>query len=304
VAPNVTVEFAEYVTNELFAAAQRACETGRTTMDVIVSSSVDQLVKLVNDGCALHHPSAAAARLPDWASWRDEVFGFTVEPAVIVYRRDLVPPEEVPRTRTELVELLRSRPDRYDGRVGTYDIAQSGIGYLFAAYDARIAPTYGRLVEAFGRAHVVTRCCTSDLVEDLTAGRLLIGYNLLGSYAYGALQRGAPLGIVVPHDYTVVLSRAVLVPTGSRQPTAAFRFVDYLLSERGQREGREASFFFDLNTKLPDGVDGPATLGISGLFNPVTIGPELLAVQDRAKRERFLAEWRRSTQTGGAALRR
>jgi iron(III) transport system substrate-binding protein len=29
---------------------------------------------------------------------------------------------------------------------------------------------------------------------------------------------------------------------------------------------------------------------------PITIGPELLAVQDRAKRERLLSEWRRSTQ--------
>jgi iron(III) transport system substrate-binding protein len=37
-------------------------------------------------------------------------------------------------------------------------------------------------------------------------------------------------------------------------------------------------------------------LASSGLLRPITIGPELLAVQDRAKRERFLSEWRRSTR--------
>jgi hypothetical protein len=36
----------------------------------------------------------------------------------------------------------------------------------------------------------------------------------------------------------------------------------------------------------------------SALLHPIEIGPELLAVQDRAKRERFRAEERCSTQIG------
>jgi iron(III) transport system substrate-binding protein len=46
-------------------------------------------------------------------------------------------------------------------------------------------------------------------------------------------------------------------------------------------------------------VDGPLWLGTSGLLRPITIGPELLAVQDRAKRQRLLGEWRRSIQPEG-----
>src|SRR4051812_14067230 len=42
---------------------------------------------------------------------------------------------QVPRTRVELVELLRSRPELYAGKVVTYDVTQSGIGYLFAFSD-------------------------------------------------------------------------------------------------------------------------------------------------------------------------
>jgi iron(III) transport system substrate-binding protein len=295
VSPNVTVEYNEYLTNDLFSKATTECNATHGTMDLVLSSSVDHLVKLVNDGCAVSYRSPITLQLPPWTRWRDEVFGFTFEPAVIVYNRDLVPPEDVRRTRAELIDLLRTKPEKYNGKVGSYDISQTGVGYLFASYDAHGTTTFGRLLEAFGRAGLVASCCTTDLVSDLTSGRLAIGYNLIGSYAVGAVRRGAHLAIVIPRDYTVVLSRAVFIPRLSRNPVNAFRFLDYLLSERGQRKSREASFFFSFAGTLPEEVDGPLWLASSGLLRPITIGPELLAVQDRAKRQRFLSEWRRST---------
>ncbi|KTS40542.1 ABC transporter substrate-binding protein, partial [Methylobacterium indicum] len=240
------------------------------------------------------HRSFETARQPDWAAWRDEVFGFTTEPAVIAYRPDLVPPEDLPHSRVALVDLLRRKPEAYAGKIGSYDITLSGIGYLFAAYDARSAATYGRLVEAFGRADLKVRCCTGDLIADLEAGRLAIGYNLLGSYVYRAMRRGARIGLVVPRDYTLVLSRAVLVPVTARAVGDAFAFVDYLLSARGQRVSREEAFFFDRTGPLPPGVEGPPSFATAGILRPITVGPVLLAVQDRAKRARFLAEWRQS----------
>jgi iron(III) transport system substrate-binding protein len=293
--PTVTVEYNEYLTNDLFNQAATECDAKQGTMDLVLSSSVDQLVKLVNDGCALNYRSALTLQLPPWTRWRDEVFGFTFEPAVIVYNRDLVLPEDMRRTRAELIDLLRTKPEQYNGKVGSYDISQSGVGYLFASYDAHGTTTFGRLLEAFGRASLVASCCTTDLLSDLSSGRLAIGYNLIGSYAVGAIRRGAHLAIVIPRDYTVVLSRAVFVPRFSRNPVSAFRFLDYLLSERGQKKSREASFFFSFEETLPEEVDGPLWLASSGLLRPITIGPELLAVQDRAKRQRFLSDWRRST---------
>ena len=292
--PEVTVEYTEYLTNELFARATAACEGEDEFADLMLSSSVDHLVKLVNDGCAAPYRSPTTLRMPSWTRWRDEVFGFTFEPAVIVYNQNLVPPEDVRRTRAELIDLLRSKPEAYQGKIGTYDISQSGIGYLFASYDARGTTIFGRLLEAFGRAQVVTSCCTTDLLSDISAGRLAIGYNLIGSYAVAAVRRGAPLRVVIPRDYTIVLSRAAFVPRAARDAATGFRFLDYLLSERGQRKSHEASFYFSADLPIPEEVDGPMWLTSAGLLRPITIGPELLAVQDRAKRERLLAEWRRS----------
>ena len=42
-------------------------------------------MKLVNDGWTQPHRSADTTLVPAWANWRDEAYGFTLEPAVIVY---------------------------------------------------------------------------------------------------------------------------------------------------------------------------------------------------------------------------
>lgn len=292
--PAVAIDYTNYLTNEINELAAAACDQGRAMGDLLLSSSVDQLVKLVNDGCARPHVSPQTAAVPRWAKWRDEVFGFTFEPAVIVYNRDLVPADEVPRTRAALADLLRDQPARYHGKVGTYDVALSGIGLLFAFFDAEQSSAFGRLIESFGRAEGVTRCCTGEILDAVERGEALIGYNMLGSYAYGRLKAGARIGIVLPRDYTIVLSRGVLVPRQSQRPELAGRFIDYLLSPEGQQRAREQSFFFSADGPLPPGVDGPDSLINSGLFRPIVIGPGLLAVQDRARRQRFLDETTRS----------
>jgi len=289
--PGTTVEVVEYVTNDLFQAAQAACVSGTALGDLYLSSAVDQLVKLANDGCAQQISAPNLASLPRWANWRDEVFGFTYEPIVMVYNRDLIPAEDVPRTHVELAELLRQKADAYVGKVGTYDIRLSGIGYLLAFNDSRqTTTTYGRLLESLGRARVVLRCCTAEILEEIAEGRLLIGYNMLASYAYERVRQGAPLGIVMPADYTLVLSRGAMVTAEASRPEVASRFVDYLVSRRGQEVAASKSFFFGNDGAAPPDIEGPDVV-TSGVARPITIGPTLLAVQDAARRKRFLDDW-------------
>lgn len=292
--PGTMVEIVEYVTNDLFSTAARICGEGGSLGDVFLSSSVDQLVKLANDGCAQRVEGRDLTHAPRWANWRDEVFGFTFEPIVMVYNRDSMPAADVPRTHLELAELLRRDADRYRGRVGTYDVRLSGIGYLLAFNDARqTTTTYGRLLESLGRAQVVVRCCTSQILDEVAAGRLLIGYNMLGSYAYERVRRGQPIGIVMPADYTLVLSRGAMIPVHAPNPLLATRFINYLLSERGQFVGRSQSFFFGLDGSAPPGIEGPDIV-TAGIARPITVGPTLLAVQDAARRQRFLEDWSQS----------
>jgi iron(III) transport system substrate-binding protein len=50
--PDVSIDYIEYLTNELNALASEACRKQEPLGDLLLSSSVDQLLKLANDGCA------------------------------------------------------------------------------------------------------------------------------------------------------------------------------------------------------------------------------------------------------------
>ena len=78
------------------------------------------------------------------------MFAFTSEPAAIVINRAAFEGLPIPETRQELIEALRARPDVFRGRIGTYDVRQSGLGYLFATQDARASETFWRLMEVMG----------------------------------------------------------------------------------------------------------------------------------------------------------
>ncbi|MDQ0471980.1 ABC transporter substrate-binding protein [Labrys wisconsinensis] len=290
--PGIAVDYDDLPDNALFEAMRRACDSGRAPADIVISAAVDHVVKLANDGCARPRAAGPAPRLPAWAQWRDEVFGFAFEPAVIVYNRTLVPPEDVPHDRPHLIELLRAKPQAYDGRIGTTDIERSEAGYLLAFFDAQESSSFGRLLERIGRANEVLSCCTDELLSAIESGKVLIGYNLTGSAAYRRLRAGAPIGIVLPRDYTLMLSRAAMIPVGAPDAEAGQAFLDYLLSERGQAVAAEQSFFFAVDRPPPPGVDAPGLEESSSRYRPIPVGPSLLAALDQARRKRFLADWR------------
>jgi two-component system sensor histidine kinase TctE len=202
--------------------------------DVVISSAVDLQVNLINDGYTQPHCSAATEALPDWANWRDEAFGFTYEPAVIAYNREQVPEAEVPRSRPALIRLLQTQAERYRRRVATYDIARSGVGYLFAAEDeVQSGGSFWRLMLSLGQDGVHLACCTGDVLAAIERGEVLLGYILLGSYARAPARRRANR-----HRAAAGLHagdrRVAVIPAQARNPVLAGQFTDYLLSARGQ----------------------------------------------------------------------
>src|SRR3546814_5551727 len=73
------------------------------------------------------------------------------------------------------------------------------------------------------------------MLEGIAEGRYLIGYNVLGSYAQVWAERNRSIGIVLPSDYTLAISRTAIISAAAQHPQEAHHFLDYLLSVRGQR---------------------------------------------------------------------
>lgn len=297
--PGTQVEYSDLVAQDIYARHLRA--GARASADLLISSGMDLQTKLANDGHALAHRSPATLALPAWAQWRHEAFGISYEPIVIVYNKRLLPAAQVPRTRRQLLTLLRDPAARLAGRVGTYDVARSSVGYLLATQDHQLGSMAGALQAALGDNRVVLEERTGPLLDRVAKGELALAYNVLGSYAQARIDAGAPLGIVLPEDYTLVLLRTALIPRTAANAGEAGRFLDYLLSPRGQAMlARHVGLQPVLG--LPGSAGGAASMPRTRdgarvrALRPIPLGPGLLVYLDALKRRQFLEAWRSTVQ--------
>ena len=249
--------------------------------DIAISSAMDLQFQLANDGYAQLYQSDVTDALPAWARWRDQVFAFTAEPAVAVISRARFEGLERPQTRQELIALLRAHPDIFDASVGTYDIRVSGLGYLFATQEARNSDTFWRLSELMGQQRAALYCCSAQMIDDVASGRLVMAYNVLGSYAVERIARDDRLEILELEDYSTVMLRTAFIPRTATQSEGAALFLDRLLRE-GLRQTPESWVLPPL---------GAADQPESSTYGPIRLGPALLVYLDRLNREAFLSAW-------------
>jgi iron(III) transport system substrate-binding protein len=276
--PTVSINYVTVSSAELM----KALQNEGASFDLAVSSAMDLQTKLSNDGLTLSHSSAATELVPEWGKWRDQVFAFTQEPAAIVVSKAAFEGVEVPRSRQDMISLLRSQPDRFRGRVGTYDIRVSGLGYLFATQDARTSETYWRLMETIGNLSPRLYCCSADMINDLRTGKLAVAYNVLGSYAQAASDLGGAIDVIEPRDFTTVMLRSAVIPTSADNPELGADFLDHLIRSSWSREGIA---YYPFPPMLPELDPDRSSL------RPIRLGPGLLVYLDPYKRARFLSEW-------------
>ncbi|MDH1181202.1 extracellular solute-binding protein [Achromobacter mucicolens] len=287
--PDVSVVYREMGSRELYEAA---IEGRLKDVDVLMSSASDLQIRLANDGYALSYASPYAARLPSWAIWRHEVYGFTFEPAVFVYNPKRFAEAEVPRSRQDLLRLLEQDPLRLRGRIGTYDIAASSVGYLLAEQDELVSSNFWGLANAMGQAGVRLAATSAEILDAIERDELDIGYNILGSYALSRQAAGRPIGVVFPQDYVLVLARSVLIARTAPNPDLGRALVDWLLSPAGQQVASSHAALGSIMEDTPGRWTSEAVLARSqGIVQPVVLSPALLVGLDQRRHSRFVQNW-------------
>lgn len=294
-APDVTVRYEDLLTGEIASRVMAETDAGQPTADLVFSSAMDVTVKLANDGYAREAEVAGAETWPDWAAWRSMVFALTFEPAVIVYHRPSFP-EGPPDTRAALLDWLETAPK---GQIGTYDIARSAVGYLFLMRDQEHFADLWPMIRAMGRAGVQTFPTSQDVIDGVNSGALKLGYNVLGSYAADQAARLPDIGLVLPRDYVVVVSRVALVPRAASAPELGEAFLEFLMSREGQTLLAERLRLPAVSLEVR-GKDSAAAMqeALGAKLRPVAVSPGLLAYLDRASRARVLAEWNAALEGG------
>lgn len=276
--PELTLRYTVANSREVFAALSE----DEAPFDLVISSAMDLQMKLANDGYGVRHISEQTQSLPGWAKWGDLLFAFAQEPVVWIVSRAGFEGLPMPRTRADLIRVMRDNPARFAGKIGTYDPVRSGAGYLFATQDARQSDTSWRLAEVMGGLNPQLFTSSSQMIAGVQSGELVLVYNVLGSYATTRLAQGGDGVVIEAQDFTHILLRTALIPRTAPNPMLGAEFLDFLLSEEGQR-------LVEDETGLPR--INEVALAASPHLRPIRLDPGLLVFVDPLMRQRFLEEW-------------
>ena len=232
--PGISVEYNDMNSTEVYNRfiSEKAANAG--SADVLWSSAMDLQVKLVSDGGALAYASPEIAHLPSWAVWKNEAFGTTYEPLSIVYNKRLLTGDEIPQSHADLMRVFSTKADKIKGKVTTYDIEKSGVGFMLITQDAKYNPQFWDLIKALGVAGPRFQSSAGTMMERISSGENLLGFNIFNSYAVLRAKKDPSIGIVLPKDYALIMSRVMFVSKTAKNPNAAKLWVDYILSKRGQ----------------------------------------------------------------------
>lgn len=291
--PGIKVEYNDMNSTEVYNRYISEVAAGGTTADVLWSSAMDLQIKLVSEGYGLPYKTVEAAAVPAWANWKDSAYGTTFEPAVFVYNKRLVPPEEVPTTHAEFAKLITTKHDKYKNKVTTYDIEKSGVGFMFITHDLRENPQFWDFAKALGSVAVRVQSSTGTMLERISSGENLIGFNIIGSYALVRAQKDPSIGIAFPKDYTLVLSRVLFISKTAKNINAAKLWLDYTLSKRGQTVIANDSHLYAIRSDVTGATtSSELTAQLGKSLKPLPVGPALLEYLDQTKRLAFLKQWK------------
>ena len=290
--PDVAVRYEDLLAGEIAARVISETNAGAPTADFVFSSAMDMQIKLANDGYAQAVTVPAAAAWPAWANWQNTAFALTFEPGVLVYHKPSFP-NGPPQSRLELMQWLRQVPPEMHGKVGTYDVEQSAVGYLFLARDTEHFPDIWSLLRTMAAAGLQTFPTSQAIIDRVADGRLVLGYNILGSYAADQARVEPDLGLVLLRDFTVVVSRVALVPRAAASPDLGRAFLAFLMDREGQTLLSEKLRLPAVSLEVAGANSGQAMLAALGdQLRPVSVSPGLLVYLDQAKRLRFFRLWR------------
>ncbi|MBQ5939205.1 MULTISPECIES: ABC transporter substrate-binding protein [unclassified Massilia] len=290
--PGITVEYNDMNSTEVYNRFISENAAGGDTADVLWSSAMDLQMKLAAGGHAMPYKSVEAGKIPGWAVWKDTAYGTTFEPAAFVYNKRLVTGADIPQTHADFARII-AQP-KFQDKVTTYDIEKSGVGFMFITQDERDFPQFKPLLQAFGTARVRVQSSTGTMLERISSGENLIGYNVLGSYALVRAKTDPSLGVVLPKDYTLIISRVQFINKAAKHPNAAKLWMDYLLSKRGQTVISDASKLYAIRADVTGETTSSDLIKMVGEKNikPLPVSPAVAEYLDPAIRMAFLKEWK------------
>ena len=231
--------------------------------------------------------------------WKNEAFGTTYEPLAIVYNKRLLTGDEIPQSHADLLRVFTTKGDKLKGKVTTYDIEKSGVGFMLITQDSKFNPQFWDMVKALGVVGPRVQSSAGTMMERISSGENLLGFNIFNSYAALRAKKDPSIGIVLPKDYALVMSRVMFVSKTAKNPNAAKLWVDYILSKRGQTIIGNQSELGSIRADVEGEMTAAGYAKILGAAaKPIPVNADLLVYLDQTKRLDFIKQWQAAMKAG------
>ena len=230
-------------------------ERERPRADVFWSGDPVRAALLKRQGVSASYRPPSAEGLPAQYNDREGHWtGFSARARVLIYNRELVPSGEEPSSIMDLLD------PRFEGRAclanplfGTTSMHAAALFEVLG--EERASGFFEQFVANGGR--IVSS--NGEVRRRVAAGDFALGLTDTDDVNV-ALQEGKPVGVVYPDQETMgtlIVPNAVVLIGGGPNPSAARRFIDYLLqpeTERALAESEAAQMPVRSGVDIPDHV--------------------------------------------------
>lgn len=292
--PGIKVEYNDLGTNGTYNRVISEAAAKQVGSDIVWSSAMDLQMVLLDKGYAEAYASPEAKNLPAWASYKNTLYGNSVEPIAILYNKSGLGALPVPKTRADLIKLLRDNKEALKGKVASMDPEKSGAGFLHFTNDVREQKDAWDLIAAFGATDAKVYGSSGNIREKITSGEHIIAFNIIGSYALEWAKKNPNLGVVLTSDFTAAFSRVVNISKGAPHPNAAKLWIDFMLSQKGQSI-LSANGAPSIRADVTEGVNiAKLNEMAGGKLKPIALDEHLLVYADPKKRAEFFQQWKKT----------
>ncbi len=101
---------------------------------------MDLQVKLVDDGHAHDLQVARGPKLPAWARVQEPGLRHDVRAGRVHLQQAAGDRRRHSQDHAAFTKLLNTKADKFKGKVTTYDVEKSGVGFMFVMQDAKYFP--------------------------------------------------------------------------------------------------------------------------------------------------------------------
>ncbi|MGQ9732630.1 MAG: extracellular solute-binding protein [Candidatus Zipacnadales bacterium] len=255
---------------------KKEIDSGEMRADVLHVLDVGVFIELRSQGELLRYPSPEGAAIDQrfcdpnyWWAMRLVAIG-------MAYNRKILPPHQVPVTWEDLL-----RPE-FTGKIAFKDAGTAGTAY--AEYYL-LRERFGTIFwERMAKQRPRIHRSVDEVLNDLLNGNVLLAGEMAGYAVLQAQKEGLPIEAIWPKEGVPLIPGPVAILARAPHPNAAKLFVDFALSQEGQKLFRDALMAYSARADVGP-LKGQPPLFSLKLLTPTSGWEEYLAKQTTLRSE-------------------